>query len=244
MQCDVVLIDDVHLLLTKEKTQEQVLAIVDACLASGRNVAIAGDSPPSRLAEVGMNTRLADRLAGGLSVGIHSGSSALRLEVLRKRLDRSTHNCSFADEALDFIVRNFDHSMRETIGALNQLLLKFGSSPVRVDLAMAKDGLKDKLSEHRKTHTLDDLLAITAEVMGVSVEAMKGKARPQELAKARHAYVHCGRDFLKESLPRISAVINRDHTTALSSSRRAEALLERDKIFSEQIATIKERLER
>jgi len=243
LKCEIELIDDIHLLLSKEKTQEQVLAIVDACLANGTQVALAGDNTPVQLAEMGMNQRLSDRLAGGLSVGLQSGGPHLRCDVLKKRLARPDVKCTVSDEAIDFIVRNFNHSMRETIGALKQLLLVYGGNDMRVDLAQAREGLRDKLHDGARVHSLEDLLAVTAEVMNVTVADMQGKARPQELARARHAFVYCAREVLKESLPRISGALHRDHTTALSSTRRAAALLERDKVFCKQVDLIRERIE-
>ncbi|MEO0611896.1 MAG: DnaA/Hda family protein [Pseudomonadota bacterium] len=243
LACDYVLIDDVHLLKSKEKTQEQILAIVDACLAKGCRVAVAGEAPPVQLADGGMNQRLADRLNGGLSVGLQSGGPHLRFDVLKKRLARPDVACTVSEEALEFIVRNFNHSMRETIGGLNQLLLRFGDKEIQVDLTEARETLRDKLKARSRVYSLGDLLDVTAEVMGVSVLDMQGKARPQAIARARHAFVHCARDILKESLPRIAGTLNRDHTTALSSTRRAAALLERDKVFCKQVDMIRERIE-
>jgi len=243
MQCHVVLIDDIHLLYGKEKTQEQLLTIIDTCLASGVQLAVAGDLAPKKLIDKNINQRLADRLAGGLSVGIQTGGPHLRCDVLKKRLDREKAVCRISSEALDFVVANFNHSMREAIGGLNQLLLSYRNCDITVDLPMAREALRDKLSEGRKVLSVDDLLAVTSEVMGVSIEDMKGKARPQPIVRARHAFVYCGREYLKQSLPQLSRALNRDHTTALSSARRAAALLERDKIFCKQVDQIRERIE-
>ncbi len=241
--CEIVLIDDIHLLVGKEKTQEQILSIIDACLASGCHVAVAGEPAPIKLAETGINRRLSDRLSGGLSVAVMSGGPHLRFDVLKKRLARADVKCTITPEALDFIVRNFTHSMRETIGAMNQLLLVYGNRDIKIDLSLAKTSLRSRLQDGKRVYTLDDLLTVTAEVMGVCEADMKGKARPQPIARARHAFVYCAREVLKESLPRISATLLRDHTTALSSVRRAAALLERDKVFCRQVEQIREKIE-
>ncbi len=243
LNCSIVLIDDIHLLISKGKTQQQVLSIIDACLASGIHVAVAGEPAPVRLAEAGMYQRLADRLSGGFSVAVLQGGPHLRFDVLKKYMARANVKCTLTEDALDFIVRNFTHSMRETIGALKQLLLVYGDKEMRIDVSIAKTALRARLQDGKRVYTLNDLLTVTAEVMGVSVEDMKGRARPQPLARARHAFVYCAREDLKESLPSISAAMGRDHTTALSSARRAAALLEKDKIFCRQIDQIREKIE-
>ncbi len=243
LNCSIVLIDDIHLLISKDKTQQQVLSIIDACLSSGVHVAVAGEPAPVRLAEAGIYQRLADRLSGGFSVPLLQGGPHLRFDVLKKYLARSESKCTVTEEVLEFIVRNFTHSMRETIGALKQLLLVYGDREMRVDLSLAKSSLRARLQDGKRVYSLEDLLAVTAEVMGVSVADMKGRARPQPIARARHAFVYCAREDLKESLPSISAALSRDHTTALSSARRAAALLEKDKVFCRQVEQIREKIE-
>lgn len=243
LNCSIVLIDDIHLLISKGKTQQQVLSIIDACLSSGVHVAVAGEPAPVRLAEAGMHQRLADRLSGGFCVPLLQGGPHLRLEVLKKYLAWVDIKCSVTEEVLEFIVRNFTHSMRGTIGALKQLLLVYGERDMRVDLSLAKTSLRALLQDGARVYTLDDLLTVSAEVMGVSVADMKGRARPQPIARARHAFVYCAREDLKKSLPAISAALCRDHTTALSSARRAAALLEKDKLFCRQIEQIREKIE-
>lgn len=244
LNCSIVLIDDIHLLISKGKTQQQVLAIIDACLSAGVHVAVAGEPAPVRLLEAGIDDRLADRLSGGLCVPILQGGPHLRFEVLKKYIGLSKPKCTITEEVLEFIVRNFTHSMRETIGALKQLLLVYGDKETRVDLSIAKSSLNARLQDGPRVYTLSELLDVTADVMGVTVEDMKGRRRPQNLARARHAYVYCAREDLKESLPNISAAINRDHTTALSSVHRAAALLEKDKVFCRQVEQIREKISR
>lgn len=241
---ELIAMDDIHLLTNKTRTQEEVLNVIDAFLASGRHVIIAGECAPAKLvSEHGVNKRLADRLAGGLSVSITLGGPALRLEVLKKRLKANAHSCVVDDEALDYIARNFNQSMRETIGALNQLLLVYGGGDMRVGLEQAKSALKARLRDWKRVASLSDALAAAAEAFGVSIEEMKSKARPQRIVRARHGFVYCGRNVLNESFPRIAAVLSRDHTTAMSSMNRAEALLERDKAFQQAVTAMREKLE-
>ena len=235
--------DDIHFLEGKNRTQEELLIVIDAALDSGKQVIIAGELPPAKLAEAGINQRLADRLSGGICAPINQGDEALRLQVLRKRMEQSAAKCSISDEALQFIARTFTQSMRETIGALNQLTLMYGHEEIAVDLDAAKSTLKSRLEDRRKVATLDDAIAAGAEAFGLNLEDMTCRAQPQRLVRARHAVVWCAREVLKESFPRIGKSLRRDHTTAMSSYRRAQALLERDKAFQDGVRRIREALE-
>ncbi|MFC2950836.1 DnaA ATPase domain-containing protein [Marinicaulis aureus] len=235
--------DDIHFLNGKNRTQEELLIVIDAALDSGKQVVIAGELPPAKLAEAGLNQRLADRLAGGICAPIHPGDETLRLAVLQKRVEQSPAACRISDEALAYIARTFTQSTRETIGALNQLLLMYGSEEIVVDLDEAKSVLKSRLDDRRRAATIDDAIAAGAEAFGLKLEDMTGRSQPQRIVRARHAVVWCAREVLKESFPRIGKALKRDHTTVMSSYRRAQALIERDKAFQDGVKRIREALE-
>lgn len=235
--------DDIHLFEGKDRTQEELLVVIDAALNSGKQVVMAGDLPPAKLAEKGINKRLADRLAGGLCAPIHDADEELRLEILKKRVRRSNAQCLIADGVLEFIARTFSQSTRETIGALNQLLLMYGRENITVDLDRAKETLKSRLQDRRKVATLDDAITAGAEAFGLRLEDMTARAQPQRIVRARHAVVWCAREVLKESFPRIGKALKRDHTTVMSSYRRAQALMERDKAFQDGVRRIREAIE-
>lgn len=235
--------DDIHFLNGKNRTQEELLIVIDAALDSGKQVVIAGELPPAKLAEAGISQRLADRLAGGICAPIHPGDEALRMAVLRKRVEQSPAACRVSDEALAFISRTFTQSMRETIGALNQLLLMYGAEEIVVDLDEAKSVLKSRLDDRRRAATIEDAIAAGAEAFGLKLEDMTGRSQPQRIVRARHAVVWCAREVLKESFPRIGKAMKRDHTTVMSSYRRAQALIERDKAFQDGVKRIREALE-
>ena len=235
--------DDIHFLEGKNRTQEELLIVIDAALDSGKQIVIAGELPPAKLAEAGINQRLADRLAGGICAPVHQGDEALRLEVLKKRVQSSAAQCEITEETLAFIARTFTQSMRETIGALNQLLLMYGGQKTVVDLDEAKTILKSLLEDRKRVATLEDAIAAGAEAFGLKLEDMTGRAQPQRIVRARHAVVWCAREVMKESFPRIGKALKRDHTTVMSSYRRAQALLERDKAFQDAVRRIRESLE-
>ena len=218
--------------------------MIDALLDSGKPVAIAGDLPPAKLAEAGIKKRLADRLAGGLCAPVHQADEEMRLEILKKRVRSSAAKCLIDEPVLEFIANQFNQSTRETIGALNQLLLLYRDEAVTVDLNEAKEALKSRLQDHGRTRiaTLEDAIDAGAEAFGLARAEIIGRAQPQRIVRARHAIVYCAREVLAESFPRIGKALSRDHTTVMSSYRRAQALIERDKAFQEGVRRIREAL--
>jgi chromosomal replication initiator protein len=236
---DLVMIDDIHLLAGKQKTMREVVNLMTAITSAGRQLIVAGELAPGALEKAEILGRLADRLAGGLAVGIAPGGEALRRAVLIKARDSADLRCTITDEAIDLVVRLFSASMRECIGAYKQLALIFREKPVTVGPAEALAALQSRLGDRKRTATLDEALAAAASAFGLSVEEIKGRTQPQRIVRARHAFVYVARTSMSESYPRIGRALGRDHTTAMSSMQRAEALISRDKGFAAAVQAIR-----
>jgi chromosomal replication initiator protein len=129
--------------------------------------------------------------------------------------------------------------MRECVGAFKQLALVYRRQAITVGPNEAIASLKDRLGDRRRQATLEEALFASAQAFGISPEEIRGRAQPQRIVRARHAFVYLARTVLAESFPRIGRALGRDHTTAISSMRRAEALIVRDKAFQEAVAAIK-----
>jgi chromosomal replication initiator protein len=236
---DLVMIDDIHLLAGKQKTMREVVNLITAITSAGRQLIVAGELAPGALEKAEILGRLADRLAGGLAVGIAPSDEALRRAVLIKTRDSSDLRCTITDEAIDLVARLFSSSMRECIGAYKQLALVFKDQPEVIGPAEALAALKTRLGARKRTATLDEALSAAAAAFGISMEEMKGRTQPQRIARARHAFVYVARTSMYESYPRIGRALGRDHTTAMSSMERAEALISRDKDFAARVQSIR-----
>ena len=233
------LIDDIHLIAGKKRTEQEVLTLINAGLATGRVLVIAGEAAPSVLAQGALNGKLADRLSGDLPAPIERGGAALRRAVLSKRASQSDARCLIEPSAIDFIADAFPQSMREAIGAFNQLVLVYGDEDMSVGLEEANAALSARIGDRKPRGTMDDGITAAAAAFNISVDDVKGRAQPQHIVKARHAFVYVARESLKESFPRIAAKLGRDHTTAMNSYNRATALLERQDDFRKAVEEIR-----
>ncbi|MEO0695984.1 MAG: DnaA/Hda family protein [Pseudomonadota bacterium] len=235
---ELILIDDIHLLIGKTRTQEEILNLVNAFATTGRQIVIAGEHKPSLLIEEGLNEKLADRLSGGLSAPISRAGEDLRIGVLRERRDRQGR-AEITNDALEFIARHFNTSMREAIGMYNHLSLAYDQTNRKIGEAEARAVLQPQMRERSKGASVETLLTAAAEAFGLTDADLKGRAQPQRIVRARHAYVMVGRDYLNESFPQLSRALGRDHTTAMSGYQRAQALYEREQDFRDKIDQIR-----
>lgn len=239
---DVLLIDDIHFLDTSPRTQTELLNFLNAAMASGKRLVIAGELTPARLAEAGFNRPLTDRLSGGLAVSLGPGDAAHRERVLRKRLECQPPGVEIRDEAIAYVAENFPNSLREAIGAMKQLVLEYAGKGVAVGRPEAAAALRARLVDTRKQPTFAETAAATAAAFGLSIDEFSSRGQSQRLVRARHVFSIICREDLKESFPQIARFLARDHTTIMSGFKRGHALVERDKALQALLARIRETL--
>lgn len=99
LDAQLVVVDDVHHLAGKLRTQEELLAVWDELLAAGVQVVVAADAAPAELH--GLDDRLRQRMANGLAVDLAPPEPEARLEIIRRgAADRGLDLATGVDAAL------------------------------------------------------------------------------------------------------------------------------------------------
>ncbi len=131
----VLLLDDVQFLTGKPETQSEMLRVLNALQASGRQVVMTSDRPPSEIADV--DQRLVTRLSGGLIVDIGAPDYETRVAILRHKCQE--RGATFAPGVLEELARGSAANVRELQGTLNRLIAQQAilDSPISVDEARA-----------------------------------------------------------------------------------------------------------
>lgn len=115
---DVLLVDDVQFLTGHRETQSELLRLLNAMQAGGRQIVMTSDRPPSEIADV--DERLITRLAGGLIVDIGAPDYETRIAILRAKCEE--RGVRFRPGVVDELGRLEFDNVRELQGALNRLI--------------------------------------------------------------------------------------------------------------------------
>ena len=129
----VLLLDDVQFLTGKPETQSEMLRVLNALQANGRQVVMTSDRPPSEIADV--DQRLVTRLSGGLIVDIGAPDYETRVAILRHKCEE--RGATFAPGVLEEVARGSAANVRELQGTLNRLIAQQAilDSPLGIDEA-------------------------------------------------------------------------------------------------------------
>jgi chromosomal replication initiator protein len=237
-EIDLLLIDDVHFLGEKERTQEEFFHTFNALHDAQRQIVMTSDRPPKEIP--GLEERLVSRFEWGLVTDIKSPDLETRVAILRKKAEDD--NIALEDEVLEFIARNCRSNVRELEGAIIKLLAYSSLTRREVTTELAREALGGVLGD------LDDRNAVTPEVIrscaadewGVAVEGLVSKKRTKDLTVPRQVAMYLMRELLDISLVEIGKQFGgRDHSTVIHSIQKVEQEVLDDSGFAARVDAVR-----
>jgi len=234
-EADLLLIDDVHFLGEKERTQEEFFHTFNALYEAQRQIVLTSDRPPKEIP--GLEERLVSRFEWGLVADIRSPDLETRVAILRKKAEEG--DISIADEVLEYIARNCRSNVRELEGAVIKLLAYSSLTQRDITSDLAREALGGVLAPEGE-RTPEAIRKRVAESFGVPVESLMSRRRTKEVTVPRQVAMYLMRDLLDIPLTQIGNHFGgRDHSTVIHSINKVEHDMEVDPALRERIETIR-----
>jgi chromosomal replication initiator protein len=237
---DLLLVDDVHFLEGKERTQEEFFHTFNALYDAHRQIVLTSDRPPKEIPA--LEERLVSRFEWGLVADIKAPDYETRMAILGKKA--SDDNLVLDPQVIDFIARSCTSSVRELEGAVIKLLAYSSLTKQEISLPLAQTALQGMLGKKeaavsRLTPAL--VRKRVADEWGVEAGALASKRRTKDLTVPRQVAMYLIRELLGTSLAGIGEVFGgRDHSTVIHSIRKVEDAMEVDAAFRRKVeATLK-----
>ncbi len=237
---DLLLIDDIHFLGEKERTQEEFFHTFNALHDAQSQIVMTSDRPPKEIP--GLEERLVSRFEWGLVTDIKPPDFETRVAILRKKAEDD--QLALADEVLDFIARNCRSNVRELEGAVIKLLAYSSLTRREVTTELAREALGGVLTEAPLTELSPSIIRQkVADEWGVPVEGLSSKRRTKELTVPRQVAMYLIRELLDLSLVEVGAVFGgRDHSTVIHSINKVEEDLAADDAFHARVEKLRAQL--
>ena len=128
------LVDDVQFLAHRREMQAELLRVVDAMQAVGRQIVLTSDRPPAEIEA--LDERLIRRFGGGLVIDIAAPDYETRVAILRRRAEE--RKAEFAAGVIEAVADLEIGNVRELIGALNRLVAGQAVSDAPLSAAEAR----------------------------------------------------------------------------------------------------------
>jgi chromosomal replication initiator protein len=226
-QPDLVLIDDVQFLASKDRTREEFFHTFNALYESGRQLVVTSDRGPDALPD--LEERLSERFRSGLVVELEPPGPAVRRAILAKRV--CLDGLPVSAEALHEIARCVTSSVRALEGALIRVAAYASLHDEPATGALARQLLARLGAEDRRgaACSIPDIIDATAREFGVARDDVLTRTRRPKVAAARQVAMYLARELTTHSLPEIGrAVGGRNHTTVLHAVNSVTAATRSD----------------
>ncbi|PPE06669.1 DnaA ATPase domain-containing protein [Mesoplasma corruscae] len=233
---DVFIIDDVHFLTKRDKTNEFLFYIINNFLENGKKLAFSSDKNPESLN--GFERRMITRFNSGLSVCVETLDPQTAEDILKLRIGEFKLKRSVEPAAIKFLANNFGGDARKLKSLVNRLELLVMSNPVDSTITLDEVVVffKDIPSSNLGKLNVKRIKEIIGDKFGVSVKAIDGKARTTAIKDARHVAMFFVKILLNHTSTQIGSEFGgRDHSTVLSAISKIEKNIYEDKKFKKLI---------
>jgi chromosomal replication initiator protein len=237
-QCDVLLLEDVHYLSGKERTQIELALTLDTLLEAGKRIIFSSCCLPAEIPK--LNDKLRSRLSCGLISAIEPPNYRTRVRILQRKAYSGGYD--IPAEVIDYLASELTEDVRQLESGLHGVATKSSLLGVPMDLSLAESVVKTIISQ-RKTITIDVIKKLVCKYYNVTAVDLVSPSRKQTLVRPRQMAIYLSRQYTDSPLQTIGKQFNRYHATALHSINCIERGLKGSSSIQRQVEFFRQKLE-
>src|SRR5262245_28841879 len=213
-EADVLLIDDIQVLGSKERTQEEFFHTFNELHDHQKQIVISSDAPPKEIP--GLLERLRSRFEWGLMADIQPPDLETKMAILDKKA--AAVGVKLPDEVRSFMASKTKSNVRELEGALVKLIAYSELTGTPVNLQMAQQVLKHLIHLQDRKVSIDSIQKAVAERFQIKQSQLKEKSNTKKVVYPRQVAMYLVKELTDASLPEIGRAFGgKHHTTVLHS---------------------------
>jgi len=239
-RADLLLIDDIQFLATKDATQEEFFHTFNALYESQKQIVLTSDKPPREID--GLEERLVSRFHQGLVVDVKPPELETRVAILQKRA--AADRFYLPGPIALLIASHVKGNVRELEGCLLRLIaytsIARKSEPTE---EMAQEILSEFVHAESLAIEPETIVHVVAQHYGITREQLKGKRRTASVALPRQMAMSLMRRQTTLSLSEIGRFFDRDHTTVIHACDKIERLKVTDRQMRDTVERLAETIQ-
>src|ERR1700726_3576783 len=229
---DVLMVDDIQFIATRERTQEEFFHTFNALYDQQKQIVISSDCPPKEISAI--EERLRSRFEWGLIADIQPPDLETKIAILQKKADNE--HFRLPDDVAEFIARSIKSNVRELEGALTRLFAYSSLTGAPANLATAQQALRSIIASQEKKVTIEIIQKRVGEQFGLRDQELKVRSNSKAIAFPRQIAMYLVKQLTSASLPEIGRQFGgKHHTTVLHSINKIDALRRSDKDLNRTI---------
>ncbi len=232
-------IDDIHFLQGKERTQEEFFHTFNHLYKLKRQIVLSSDAAPREIPD--LEDRLMSRFQWGLVTKLERPETETRMAIVRRKA--SLYGIDVPPDVEELIAANFRNNIRELEGALQSIRAHADILQCSITMELAKKALSTSLRNARQGVTLDDITSLICEQYHVRVSDLRSKRRGRSISRPRQIIMFLARKLTRLSLEEIGDHFGgRDHSTVLYAVRTVDRERNKNPEFASDLARLEDLL--
>jgi chromosomal replication initiator protein len=236
--CNVLLLDDVHYLSGKERTQVELAMTLDTLYDSGKKIIFSSSYLPGDIPK--LNDKLRSRLSSGLISAIDPPNFRTRVRILQKKATAS--GVHIPEDITQYLAGELTEDVRQLESGLIGITAKSSLLGAPIDMALAESVVKN-IVRQRKLITIDSIKKLVCQEFKISHHDMVSDSRKQAVVRPRQIAMYLSRRYTDSPLQAIGKSFNRYHATALHSISAVEKGIQDNRSLQKQIEYLCAKLE-
>jgi len=237
--CDVLLIEDVHSLTGKVKTQEELNELLDVLMKSGKRIILTGSNAPRELTDIDEGFR--SRMSAGLISTINPPDLQTSRLIIKRKAANS--KVQLDEDLVEYLAQSIKGDIRKIESAIVGLKAKSSLLRRSPDLAMAKEVVAEIIGNSQDL-TVEHIRDFIARQFKISITDIQSKSRKKIIAFPRQVSMYLARKYTEQGLAEIGKAFNRDHSTVLHSVRVITEAMSRNGSIRGQVELLAKKLQK
>ena len=229
-QCDVLLLEDVHYLKGKDRTQIELAFTLDTLFEAGKKIIFSSCYLPAEIPK--LDDKLRSRLSWSIISKIDPPDFSTRVRILEKKA--SVNGYVVPEEVIHYLASELTDDVRQLESGLIGVAAKSNLLGTPIELGLAESVVKT-IARQRKNITIDVIKKMVCKHYNLSISDMVSSSRKQSVVRPRQIAIYLSRRYTDASVQVIGKSFNRYHATALHSIGMVEKGIKKDGPLKKQI---------
>lgn len=232
---DVIIIDDIQFIGTKERTQDELFHLFNAFYELNKQIIFSSDKHPNYIP--GLEDRLKSRFASGMIVDINEPDFESRVAILKEKLKENS--LLISDEVINYVADVIQGNIRELEGSLNTIVCQTQIKNRVLTLQEVKNLIKNNIRP-KKNVSIGDVVKVISDYYKLDQTIVYEKTRRKEVVKVRQMIMFILREDFNVSYPLIGQKLGgKDHTTVIHSFLKIKEELKTDHLLLQELEELR-----
>lgn len=235
---DMLIIDDIHFLTRRERTQEEFFHTFNTLFQVNTPIVLSSDSPPEEIPE--LEERLISRFKWGLVAQVEKPCFDTRVAILKQKA--RMRGITITDDILNYVASRIEKNTRELEGAINRMqgIAMMDEHQGVISLEVAYEAVGQPVANQQTNPlTIETIIDAVTGFYNVKLSDLQSKSRSRSISIPRQVCMYLARQKTRYSLEEIGGYFGgRDHTTVMHAIKSVEEKVEGDQQFADQLGSI------